>query len=89
MQEGRRRKSETGAALAAVLRFWPDKVYPNGAGCQPVGVEQRRALAGGCSQADSAFPVLSGPGVPERQERGRSRDREREGGRRLPTTSTR
>lgn len=65
-----------------MLRFLPDKVY------QTVPAANRwcgagpRALAGGCSQADSAFPVLSGGLVSQRAgEREKQRQREREGGR--------
>lgn len=73
-------KSETGAALSGRAQVWPDKVY------QMVPAANRwcgagpRALAGGCAQADSAFPVLSGGLVSQRAGE-REKQREREGGR--------
>lgn len=72
-------KSETGAALSGRAQVWPDKVY------QTVPAANRRcgaglrALAGGCAQADSAFPVLSGGLVSQRAGE-REMQREREGG---------
>lgn len=73
-------KSETGAALSGRAQVWPDKVY------QTVPAANRRcgaglrALAGGCAQADSAFPVLSGGLVSQRAGE-REMQRERGGGR--------
>ena len=65
--------------LSGRAQVLPDKVY------QTVPAANRwcgagpRALAGGCSQGDSAFPVLSGGLVSQRAGE-REKQREREGG---------